>query len=110
MSRQSRPTGYFVRASGESSVYKDHAYQYRAGWRAEPPPEPSETWLTPKRYNETHGIEGAQKFRTKIAAYERAREVRRYFGAWAAPTYHLIPFFYQADGTRRLGNPEEIKL
>jgi hypothetical protein len=99
-----------VRASGESYVYKDHAYQYKMGWRANPPKAQRDEYLTLKSHGGTFDLATAHGFRTQNAAYERAREVRRYFGAWAAPTYHLIPFWRQPSGERKLGEPVEIKL
>lgn len=108
--RAARPSGYLVRASGESCVYKDHKYQYEMGWRPNPPKAPVDQFLTLASYGGTHDAQTAHSFRTQAAAYDRAREVRRYFGAWALPTYHLIPFWRQKNGVRKLGDPVEVKL
>jgi hypothetical protein len=108
--RNARPYGYLVRSSGESYVYKDQKYQHQMGWRPEPPKAPVDAFLTLESYGGTHDAQAAHSFRTSALAYDRAREVRRYFGAWAAPTYHLIPFWRQPNGDRRLGEPVEIRL
>lgn len=108
--RGARPSGYLVQASGESWVYKDQKLRHEMGWRDDPPAPPRAEFLALKTYGGTLDSQAAHAFRTQVGAHDRAREVRRYFGAWASPTYHMIPFWREPGGQRRLGHPVEMKV